>query len=91
VAEKVIKVPSKTVEDWWVGLTEMPGVITDIIISMDDKYLYFSNWVHGDIRQYDITDPSKPQLTGQIFIGGSIVHGGVVKVIKDSELSVKKK
>ena len=37
-------------------LPEMPGVMTDIIISMDDKYLYFSNWVHGDIRQYDITD-----------------------------------
>ncbi len=37
-------------------LAEMPGVITDIILSMDDKYLYFSNWVHGDIRQYDISD-----------------------------------
>ena len=23
---------------------------------MDDKYIYFSNWLHGDIRQYDITD-----------------------------------
>ena len=34
----------------------MPGVMTDILISMDDKYLYFSNWLHGDIRQYDITD-----------------------------------
>ena len=34
----------------------MPGVMTDIIISMDDKYLYFSNCLHGDIRQYDITD-----------------------------------
>ena len=39
----------------WI-LPDMPGVITDIILSMDDKYLYFSNWVHGDIRQYDITD-----------------------------------
>jgi selenium-binding protein 1 len=42
------------VEGWM--LAEMPGVITDIILSMDDKYLYFSNWVHGDIRQYDISD-----------------------------------
>ena len=42
------------VEGWI--LPDMPGVITDIILSMDDKYLYFSNWVHGDIRQYDITD-----------------------------------
>ena len=28
----------------------MPPVLTDILISMDDKYLYFSNWVHGDVR-----------------------------------------
>ncbi len=34
----------------------MPGMNTDIIISMDDKYLYLSNWIHGDVRQYDITD-----------------------------------
>ena len=48
----------------------MPGLITDILISMDDKYLYFSNWLHGDLRQYDISDPSKPILTGQVWIGG---------------------
>lgn len=22
--------------------------------SLDDKYLYFSNWLRGDINQYDI-------------------------------------
>ncbi len=48
----------------------MPGLITDILISMDDKYLYFSNWLHGDLRQYDISDPFKPILTGQVWIGG---------------------
>ena len=69
---KVIDIPNKEVKDrqpftfhgkmnvvdqveGWI-LPEMPGVMTDIIISMDDKYLYFSNWLHGDIRQYDITD-----------------------------------
>ena len=35
---------------------------------MDDKYLYLSNWIHGDIRQYDITDTKNPKLTGQIFL-----------------------
>jgi len=48
----------------------MPGLITDILVSMDDKFLYFSNWLHGDLRQYDISDPSKPKLTGQVWIGG---------------------
>jgi len=86
VADKVISVPSKQVKDWWVGLEQMPGVITDILVSMDDKYLYFSNWVHGDTRQYDIRDPSNPKLTGQLWIGGSIVAGGAVTVVSDSEL-----
>ena len=64
--------------------------MTDILLSLDDKYLYFSNWVHGDIRQYDITDTRKPKLVGQIFLGGSILKGGNVKVVEDRELKVRR-
>jgi selenium-binding protein 1 len=39
---------------------------------MDDKYLYFSNWLHGDVRQYDVSNPSQPKLVGQIWLGGAI-------------------
>ena len=85
-AEKVIDIPQKKVDGWI--LPEMPGVMTDIIISMDDKYLYFSNWVHGDIRQYDITDTRNPKLTGQVFFGGCIQRGGPITVTEDKELSV---
>jgi selenium-binding protein 1 len=84
-AEKVIQIPPKDVENW--ALPVMPGLITDIILSLDDKYLYFSNWLHGDIRQYDITDTRNPKLVGQIFLGGSICTDGNVKVTKDTELS----
>ena len=48
----------------------MPGLITDLVVSMDDRFLYFSNWLHGDLRQYDITDPTNPRLTGQLQLGG---------------------
>lgn len=41
------------------------GLISDIIISLDDRFLYFSNWLHGDVRQYDITDRAHPKLTGK--------------------------
>ncbi|XP_060614066.2 methanethiol oxidase-like [Anolis sagrei] len=82
--EKVIQVPNKKVEGWM--LPEMPGLITDILVSLDDRYLYFSNWLHGDIRQYDITDTRKPKLVGQVFLGGSIVKCGPVTVIEDQEL-----
>ncbi|XP_073465264.1 methanethiol oxidase-like isoform X2 [Aquarana catesbeiana] len=83
-AEKVIQVPHKKVEGW--AMPEMPGIISDILISLDDRFLYFCNWVHGDMRQYDITDPCHPKLVGQIFLGGSILKGGAVKVLEDQEL-----
>jgi len=83
--EKVIDIPSKKVEGW--ALPDMPGLITDILLSLDDKYLYFSNWLHGDIRQYDVTDTRNPKLVGQIFLGGSITTDSDVKVLKDTELT----
>ena len=68
-------------------LPEMPAVLTDILISMDDKYLYLSCWVHGDLRQYDITDIKNPKLTGQVFLGGCITKEFGVKVTEDKELT----
>ena len=79
-AEQLISVPAQKVEGW--ALPEMPSLITDILISMDDKYLYFSNWLQGDIRQYDITDTRNPKLVGQVFISGSLVKDGNVKIIE---------
>uniref|UniRef100_A0A8D2PK65 Methanethiol oxidase n=1 Tax=Zosterops lateralis melanops TaxID=1220523 RepID=A0A8D2PK65_ZOSLA len=83
-AHKVIQVPSKKVQGWM--LPEMPGFITDILISLDDRFLYLSNWLHGDVRQYDISDPKHPKLVGQVFVGGSITRGGPVTVCEDQEL-----
>ena len=42
----------------------VPGFISDLVISMDDRWLYFSNWLHGDIRQYDIRRPGETQTDG---------------------------
>ena len=61
------------------GGKDIPGLITDLLISMDDTYLYFSNWLHGDVRQYDISDPAKPRQTGQLFLGGVIGKGRELK------------
>jgi methanethiol oxidase len=74
--EKVISVEPKEVEGW---PFPVPGLITDLLISMDDRFLYFSNWLHGDLRQYDISDPAHPKLTGQVWCGGvlgPIRHNG---------------
>ncbi len=53
----------------------LPGLITDIVLSLDDRWLYFSNWLHGDIRQYDVRDPAKPRLAGQVWLGGLLGKG----------------
>lgn len=86
IAEKVIDVPSKKVEGW--SSEYIDGMMTDILISLDDRFLYFSNWLHGDVRQYDISDLKNPKLTGQIFLGGAILNDSNVKVIEDKELKV---
>ncbi|VDK49073.1 unnamed protein product [Anisakis simplex] len=69
------------------------ALITEIIISMDDKFLYLSCWLHGDIRQYDISDPHHPKLVGQVFIGGSIHDETdvIVDLEEDEELQERPK
>lgn len=82
--DKIIDIPAKKVEGWIAP--EVNGMMTDILLSLDDRFLYFSCWLHGDVRQYDITDPANPKLTGQVFIGGVILNDSNVKVIEDKEL-----
>ena len=65
--DKVISVEPIEKEGW---PFPVPGLITDLVLSLDDRWLYFSNWLHGDLRQYDISDPSSPKLTGQVWLGG---------------------
>lgn len=74
-AEKVIEVASQEVKGW---PFPVPGLITDLVLSLDDRWLYFSNWLHGDVRQYDVSNPAKPKLTGQFWLGG--VLGKATKV-----------
>ena len=66
-ADQVIAVESVELEGW---PFPVPGLITDLLLSMDDRFLYFSNWLHGDLRQYDVSDPANPKLTGQLWLGG---------------------
>jgi len=63
--------------DGWV-LPSVPGLISAALISLDDKFLYFSNWLQGDVRQYDVSDPVHPKLTGRVFVGGVFAKGSGV-------------
>jgi selenium-binding protein 1 len=66
-------------------LPEMPGLITDFVLSLDDRYLYLVNWLHGDIRQYNIEDPAKPVLAGQVFVGGLLQKGSDAVFVTDDD------
>ena len=50
-----------------------PAFVADLLISLDDRYMYFSNWVQGDIRQYDITDRKHPKLVGQVSVASKYI------------------
>lgn len=54
------------------GFKAVPPLVTDIDLSVDDKYLYISCWGTGDLQQYDVSDPFKPKLTGKLRIGGIV-------------------
>lgn len=66
-ADKAIDVEAREHDDWDFPV---PGLVTDLLVSMDDRYLFFSNWLHGDVRMYDISDPSNPRLADQLWAGG---------------------
>ena len=83
-ADPVIAVENVELDGWPLP-GGVPSVITDLLVSMDDRFLYFTNWLHGDLRQYDISDPANPRLTGRLWLGGLLgkpndagreLHGG---------------
>ena len=39
------------------GFEAVPPFITDIDLSLDDRFLYASCWGTGEIRQYDVSRP----------------------------------
>ena len=43
------------------GFKAVPPLVTDIDLSMDDRFLYVSCWGTGDMQQYDVSDPFKPE------------------------------
>jgi methanethiol oxidase len=52
------------------GFGAVPPLVSDINLSLDDRYLYVSCWGTGDFLQYDVSDPFSPELTGKVRLGG---------------------
>ena len=52
----------------------VPPLVTDIDLSVDDRFLYVSCWGTGELKQYDVSDPFNPKLTGSVRIGGIVAR-----------------
>jgi methanethiol oxidase len=50
----------------------VPPLVTDINLSLDDRFLYVSCWGTGEMHQYDVSDPFNPKLLGKVRIGGIV-------------------
>ncbi len=79
-AEKVVDFEAREHPDWDMPVPALP---TDILVSMDDRYLFGSNWLHGEVWMYDVSDPSNPRKADSISIGG---YFGDVQEVQGREL-----
>jgi selenium-binding protein 1 len=75
--EKVVELPPVKNDKFPGGA--VPALISDFVLSMDDRFLYVSAWLHGEVRQYDITNPAKARLTGVVNLGGVVREPGTFK------------
>jgi selenium-binding protein 1 len=66
-ADPVIETEAVEVDGWPIPV---PSLMTDMVLSMDDRFLYVSNWFHGNLQQYDVSDAEHPRLTGELWLGG---------------------
>jgi selenium-binding protein 1 len=58
------------------GFKAVPPLVTDIDLSMDDRFLYVACWGTGALHQYDVSDPFNAKLTGKVHIGGVVARAG---------------
>jgi len=75
--KKVIEIPAEAAAPSQLppllqGFNAVPPLLTDINLSVDDRFLYASCWGTGEMRQYDVSDPFHPKLTGSVHIGGIV-------------------
>ncbi|MFO7166388.1 MAG: selenium-binding family protein [Chloroflexota bacterium] len=80
-ARKVLEVPAEPADPELLppilkGFGAVPPLITDINLSLDDRFLYVSCWGTGELRQYDVSDPFSPKLVGSVHLGGIVRKAG---------------
>ena len=76
-ARKVIDIPAEPADPATLPpaiqpFGAVPPLVTDIALSLDDRFLYVACWGTGELRQYDVADPFEPRLVGSVHMGGIV-------------------
>jgi methanethiol oxidase len=74
---KVIEIPAEPADPELLppmlkGFGAVPPLITDLNLSLDDRFLYVSCWGTGEMKQFDVSDPFNPREVGSVRIGGIV-------------------
>jgi len=77
--DKVIEIPAEPADPDLLppmlkGFKAVPPLVSDINLSLDDRFLYVSCWGTGQFLQYDVSDPFHPKKTAEVRIGGIVQH-----------------
>ncbi len=75
--KKVIEIPAEPADAEQLppllqGFGAVPPLVTDIDLSLDDRFLYVSCWGTGEFIQYDVSDPFNPKKTASVHLGGIV-------------------
>ncbi len=74
---KVIEIPAEPADPEKLppllqGFKAVPPLVSDINLSLDDRFLYVSCWGTGEFIQYDVSDPLNPKKVGSVYVGGIV-------------------
>jgi methanethiol oxidase len=78
---KVIEIPAEPADPDKLppllkGFKAVPPLVSDLNLSLDDRFLYVSCWGTGEFLQYDVSDPFHPKQTGSVHLGGIVRRAG---------------
>jgi methanethiol oxidase len=76
-AKKVIEIPAEPADPSQLppllqGFKAVAPLVTDINLSLDDRWLYVSAWGTGELKRYDVSDPFHPRESGSLRLGGIV-------------------
>jgi selenium-binding protein 1 len=78
-AQKVITIPAEPADPELLPpalkpFGAVPPLISDIDLSVDDRWLYVSCWGIGELKQYDVSDPFSPRESASVRLGGIVAR-----------------